>query len=69
MIQRHIALDDDHLRDSLELYDLLIVPGGPATGPESAVQKQANTSGPFMHLISRFAQLPAISDSHPRILL
>ena len=51
-------------------YDLLIVPGGPSTGPDSPVQKQANDlNSPFMKLINAFAQIKPRSDENPPILL
>jgi putative intracellular protease/amidase len=67
--QRHKALDSE-LIASLSSYDLLIVPGGYATGAESPVQSLANNvSSPYMELIARFAQLPPRSEQFPRILL
>lgn len=67
--QRKIKLDD-HLIATLSDYDLLIVPGGYATGDDSPVQSLANnTSSPFMELIKKFAHLPPVTEQFPRVIL
>jgi len=67
-LQRDVPLDDE-LISSLANYDMLVVPGGPARPGQPVALQVAELSGPFMTLISEFAELPKSEGQFPRILL